>query len=254
MDDFLGAVAFLTRVPVGARVADDEAIARTVPWFPVVGFLIGVAVACVYAAGSVVLPRLVASSLAIGAGLLLTGAFHEDGLGDVADAFGGGATRSDVVRILHDPRQGTFGVVALTVSLLVRAAALASRGPWAALAAVPAAHSLSRAAAVALMITVPPSPDAALGAAYVRALRRGPALVGSAAGLALASLAIGVWAGPAAAVAGAAALVVGLLARRKLGGISGDVLGAAQQVGEIAVLCLASAVVVNAWASLAWWR
>jgi adenosylcobinamide-GDP ribazoletransferase len=251
---FLGAVTFLTRVPARARLGDDADVARAVPWFPLVGGLIGLAVACLYAVGAEVLPPVVAAGLALGGGLLLTGAFHEDGLGDVADAFGGGATRADVVRILHDPRQGTFGVVATTVSLLVRAGAIASLGPAAALAALPAAHALSRAAAVGLMASVAPSPEEGLGAVYVRALRRGPALAGIASGIAVGTGLIGVWTIPAAALAALATLATGRLARRKLGGISGDVLGATQQLAEIAILCLASAVVVNAWGPLPWWR
>jgi adenosylcobinamide-GDP ribazoletransferase len=138
--------------------------------------------------------------------------------------------------------------------LLVRASSIATLGPWAAVAAIPAAHALSRAAAVALMVVVRPAAEEGLGASYVRALRRGPACAGVLAGLALAVALIGVWAAPAAALAAAGALVVGALSRRKLGGISGDVLGAAQQVVEIAVLALASAVATNGWAPLAWWR
>jgi adenosylcobinamide-GDP ribazoletransferase len=254
MNGFLGAVAFLTRVPARARTGDDDEIARAVPWFPFVGWLVGLAIAAVYVAAVSVLPHLVAAALALGAGLLLTGAFHEDGLGDVADAFGGGATRADVVRILHDPRHGTFGVLAMVVSLLIRAAALASLGPWGALAALPAAHALSRATALGLMTAVPPTPDEGLGAAYVRALRRGPAVAGIVAGLALAAASIGPWAAPSVVLAGAASAVMARLALRKLGGITGDVLGATQQLAEIAVLCLASAVAVNGWAGLAWWH
>jgi adenosylcobinamide-GDP ribazoletransferase len=254
MKGFVGAITFLTRVPIGNSVGGDADIARAVPWFPTTGLLIGLVVGGIYAPSSTVLPPLVAAGLALGVGLLLTGAFHEDGLGDVADAFGGGRTRADVVRILHDPRQGTFGVVAIGISLLVRASAIATLGPWAALAAIPAAHALSRAAAVGLMVIVRPSAEDGLGASYARSLRRGPAVVGALSGLAIAAALIGIWSAPAAALAVAGALVVGALARRKLGGISGDVLGAAQQVAEIAVLALASAVATNGWTPLAWWR
>jgi adenosylcobinamide-GDP ribazoletransferase len=241
-------------VPAGARKGGDEDIARAVPWFPIVGGLIGLAVAGVYAPAATILPPAAAAALALGAGLLLTGAFHEDGLGDVADAFGGGATRDDVVRILHDPRQGTFGVAAITISLVARVASISALGPWQAVAAIPAAHALSRAAATGLMAVAKPASGEGLGASYVRALRRGTAVAGTLSGIAVAALLTGLWALPGAGLAAAAALVVGALARRKLGGISGDVLGAVQQVVEIAVLALAAAVVTNGWAPLGWWR
>ena len=254
MQAFLGAVAFLTRVPSRARIGEDSDIARAAPWFPFVGALIGLVVAAAYALLQMWTPPLVAAGLALAIGLLLTGAFHEDGLGDVADAFGGGVSRSDVARILKDPRQGTFGVAAITISLLVRAAAIAALGPAAALASIPAAHALSRAAAVALMTAVAPASEEGLGASYVRGLSRAGAVAGALSGVVLAAALIGVWALPAAGVAAAGAGVVGGLARRKIGGISGDVLGAAQQVAEIALLCLAAAAASHGWAALPWWR
>lgn len=253
MNGFLGAIAFLTRVPARARVVRPDDLARSVPWFPAVGFLVGVAVGGGYALAVQLVPPLAAAALALGAGLLLTGAFHEDGLGDVADAFGGGRDRDDVVRILHDPRQGTFGVAAISLSLLVRAAALASLGPWAGMAAAAAAHSLSRAAAMGLMGVAPPAADG-LGAAYVASLNKGAASAGVVSGLGLAAAAVGAWVFPAAGLAALGAVVVGGLAVRKLGGISGDVLGATQQVAEGLVLLLAAAVATNGWAPLAWWR
>lgn len=248
-----GAIAFLTRVPVGARVESSGDVARAVPWFPVVGFVIGGLVGGAYALASVALPRLAAAALALGAGALLTGALHEDGLGDVADAFGGGRDRDDVLRILHDPRHGTYGVLAVSVALLIRAAAVASLGGWGAVAAVAAAHALSRAAAVGLMGAASPAAPEGLGAAYVDALTGGRVVAGVVAGCALAAVALGPWALPAAGLAALAATVMGALSIRKIGGIAGDVLGATQQVAELAVLCLAAGVAASG-TSPAWWR
>jgi adenosylcobinamide-GDP ribazoletransferase len=241
MKDLLGAVSFLTRVPTGTGAVQPTDMARFVPWFPLVGALVGAAVGLLYAGAGLLLPPLVAAAVAVTAGVAITGAFHEDGLGDTADAFVGGRDREDTLRILKDPRLGTFGVLAVAASLLLRVAAVAALAPSAALAALPAAHALSRAAAVGLMAAVPPAAETGLGAAYARALGGRQALLGVAAGLAVAAVLLGVWALPAAALTGFAALWLGRLARRRIGGVGGDVLGAAQQAGEILTLLVAVA-------------
>jgi adenosylcobinamide-GDP ribazoletransferase len=228
--DLLGAVSFLTRVPTGTGPVRPTELARFVPWFPLVGALVGVAVGGLYAGASVLLPPLVAAAVAVTAGVAITGAFHEDGLGDTADAFLGG----------HG-RLGTFGVLAVAASLLLRVAAVAALPPAAALAALPAAHALSRAAAVGVMAAVPPAAETGLGAAYVRALGGRQALLGVAAGIVIAAPLLRAWALPAAALAALAAAALGRLAHRRLGGVSGDVLGAVQQAGEILTLLVAVA-------------
>ena len=244
MKGLLGAVSFLTRVPVpGAGVREARELAASVPWFPVVGAGVGLAEAGVYAGARVLLPPLVAAALAVIAGIGLTGAFHEDGLGDTADAFAGGTDRDSTIRILKDPRLGTFGVLAVAASLLLRVAAVAALPAVAAAAALPAAGALSRAVAVATMTALPAAAGTGLGASYVRALSRPRALAGAAAGLVVAVALLGVAALWAAAAAGLAAALLGRLATRRLGGISGDVLGAVQQLGEVLVLLAAVAAV-----------
>jgi adenosylcobinamide-GDP ribazoletransferase len=236
VNGFLGAVAFLTRVPAGGGARRPEELARSVPWFPVVGAGVGLAVAAVYAGAWRLLPPLPAAGVAVVAGICLTGAFHEDGLGDTADAFAGGWDRDSTVRILKDPRLGTFGVLAVAASLLLRVGLVAALTPAAALAALPAAHALSRAVAVATMTVLPVAGDTGLGASYALALSRRRALTGAAAGLALALALLGVAALWAAAAAALAAFLLGRLAVRRIGGVTGDVLGAIQQFGEILVL------------------
>jgi adenosylcobinamide-GDP ribazoletransferase len=242
---FLGAVSFLTRVPTGTGTRRPQELATFVPWFPAVGAGVGLAVAAVYAGASQLLAPLPAASLAVAAGIALTGAFHEDGLGDTADAFAGGQDRDSTIGILKDPRLGTFGVLAVAASLLLRVGAVAALAPGAALAALPAAHALSRAGAVATMAVLPAAGDTGLGASYVLALSRRRALAGAAAGLAIAVALLGVTAVWAAAAAAAAAALLGRLAVRRIGGVTGDVLGAVQQLGEILVL-LAAVVAVTA--------
>jgi adenosylcobinamide-GDP ribazoletransferase len=240
VNGFLGAVAFLTRVPTGGGARRPEELARSVPWFPVVGAGVGLAVAGVYAGAGALLPPLPAAAVAVVAGVCLTGAFHEDGLGDTADALVGHHDREATVRILQDPRLGTFGVLAVAASLLLRVAAVAALAPAAALAALPAAHALSRAAAVATLAAFPAA-GTGLGASHARALSGRRALAGTAAGLAVALALLGAAAAWAAAAAALAAFLLGRLAVRRIGGVTGDVLGAVQQLGEVVVLLAAVA-------------
>jgi adenosylcobinamide-GDP ribazoletransferase len=251
---FGAALGFLTRIPVRAAGHDEARVTRAVPWFPVVGALVGVLVGAVYAAAGSWLPSLAAATLAVGSGLLVTGAFHEDGLGDTADALAGGWTREERLRIMRDPRLGTFGVSAVAVSLLLRASTIASLGPWDAAAALVAAHALARAASVGLMRIVPNATGEGLGATYTRAVLPRQVALAATAGVVIAASILGVLAVPLALAAATGALVVGFLAKRKIGGLTGDILGAAEQAAEVLVLLLAAAAALSGWGPLAWWR
>jgi adenosylcobinamide-GDP ribazoletransferase len=245
----LGALQFLTRAPI--RLPEPVSHARVVPWFPIAGVLVGLAVGAVAAAAALVLDPLVAAALSVIAGLLITGAFHEDGLADVADAFGGGWNTEQRLDILKDSRHGTYAVAAMISSILLRVVALASlTNPSTMLAGAVAAHTLARGAAVGAIVFFPPAVDSGLGAGAARELRPLPTLAGIAAGATVAAAAIGWWAGPAAAAALGAMVVVGLLAMRKIGGIAGDVLGAVEQVAECSVL-VSVAVLAARWDL--WW-
>lgn len=253
MSGLATAVSFYTRLPVPGARSRTQDLAAAVPWFPVVGAGVGVAVAGVYSAGAQVLPQMLAASLAVAAGAALTGAFHEDGLADVADAFAGGGSVDRRLEILDDPRLGTFGVIALVVSLLIRVTALASLDAYAALASLPAAHALSRAPAVVLMRRQPLARSAGLAASLAEGIGRAQETAAVGIALAVAALAIGLWAVPAAALALAVSAAMAALARKKIGGTNGDVLGASQQLVELAILVLAVAVVHEGWGDLAWW-
>ncbi len=254
LNGFRTAVSLLTRVPVGADRPRSSALARAVPWFPVVGGLLGLAVAATYAGALVVLPPLAAAVVAVGVGIVLTGALHEDGLGDTADALGGGEGKEDALRILKDPAHGTYGVIAIVLSVLLRGVSLGALGGWSAVAVLPAAHALSRGAAALLLGRGPPAGGEGLGASYSAAVTRrgvGGAVAG---GLLVGLLFMGAWVVPAAALSLLGAAAVGSLSLRRIGGITGDVLGAAQQIGEILVILLGAAVAANGWPSLPWWR
>jgi adenosylcobinamide-GDP ribazoletransferase len=244
---FVAAVQFLTRVPV--RGGGDEPTA--VVWFPVVGALLGAAVGGIAAGMGEILPAAVAAAVAVLFGVTLTGAFHEDGLADTADAFAGGWTRERRLEILEDPRHGTYGVAALSGSIVVRVVAVASLGPAAAFAGLVAAHALARGAAVATMGAVPPAKPDGLGAGYARSVTTARAVASGLVAVAVAALATGWWAGPLAATAALAATVVAWWAGRAIGGITGDVLGAIEQVAECAVLVVVTGLAAH---HDLWWR
>ena len=235
------AIVFLTRIPVGVG-ADPPGLSAAVPWFPLVGAAIGAAIAGVYAAAETALPATLAAALAITVGVILTGAFHLDGLADVVDAVAGGNTPERRLEILDDPRLGTFGTAAVVLQLLTQVIAIGSLAPADALPALVTAHALGRGAAVALMGVGRPAKDHGLGVDYLADLTRTQAAIGVALGLLSAAL-LG-WVGLSAI--GAAILVVTALAvisHRAFGGIGGDVLGATEQLTETAVLVVAVAAI-----------
>ena len=243
MTGFLGALVFLTRVPIRTRRHLDTA--TSVPWFPVAGLLIGAIVGGVAALLEPWASPSVAAVVAVSIGLLVTGCFHEDGLADVADAFVGGWTRDDRLRILKDPRHGTYGVAALVSSVLIRVLALGtlvSYGPRVAFAGAVAAHGLARAGAVGTMIIGRPATGEGLGADYVARLRRAPSLIGIAVAVIATAVLTSWWVLVAVGVVVLAAVAVATWSSRRIGGFSGDVLGAIEQVSEMMVLIALSIV------------
>lgn len=252
MNGLAAAISFYTRLPIRPRSTDAAGLARSAPWFPVVGLGIGASIAAVYAAASLVLPTTVSAVLAVSLGALLTGALHEDGLGDVADAFAGGWTVEQRLEILDDPRQGTFGVLALVAAFLMRVTAVASLDVVTAFALVPTAHALSRVTAIVVMRHQPLARADGLAVAFASSLSRGHEIAGVAIGLGLGAVLIGGWVVPAALCCVVVSWAMAALARRKVGGIGGDVLGAIQQLSELAVLLLGVAVARGEWQAIAW--
>lgn len=243
--------AFLTRVPL--HPADGRVdVAAAVPWFPVVGAVVGLAAGGLYAVVANNVAPLPAAALAYALGVMVTGAFHQDGLADVADAFGGGWDREQRLRILKDSRHGTYGVMSLVVVAAVSVTSLGACPPAWGAAGLVAAHTLGRGGILAALLLGPPATGEGLGAEYARVARRGPLVVGMGGALAVGTLALGPWV-VVAAVAGALGVVaVVVLARRKIGGLTGDVLGTAEQAVEAIVLVVTAAVaahVADPW----WW-
>jgi adenosylcobinamide-GDP ribazoletransferase len=174
--------------------------------------------------------------LAVGAAILLTGGLHEDGLADMADGFAGGGTRDEKLAIMRDSRIGSFGTLALIFSVLCRVAALASLADIGiVMAALVAGHASSRAGMTAVMHALPNARGDGLSASAGR-----PDRMAAGVGLAVAAVAALLLlqgAGLIAFVIGAGATAgVAWLAQRQIGGQTGDVLGATEQVAQAAFL------------------
>ena len=246
MKGFRAAVGLLTRVPSRPGPETEKAI----PWLPIVGALLGAATAVLYVLLRDPVTPLAAAAVAVGVGALITGGFHEDGLADTADAFGADVDRERRLEILKDPHHGTFGVLALAFTIVTRIAAVAALDRWGAIAALPAAHALSRAAPAVQLWLLPAATETGLGATYSAPVGRRAALTAAAVGVTSVVALLGTWSLPAVAVAILAAGAMSRLSLRKIGGITGDVLGATQQLIEIGVLLLS----VSAGTSVPWWR
>jgi len=238
------AIAFSTRLPFAHSVpigGDD--VARASWALPIAGLLVGGLGALAYwIAFRIGLPPSLAAALALAVTLLATGCLHEDGLADTADGFGGGKTHAHKLEIMRDSRHGTFGVCALTMSLLLRWTALTTiADPRSVAMALLAAHASARATLPALMRFVPPARTDGLSAQAGRPAPQSIVVAGV-----LGAIALGLGLGPAAAIIGlillaCACLFMAWLSLRQIGGQTGDVLGALEQINEVLVLLTAVA-------------
>jgi adenosylcobinamide-GDP ribazoletransferase len=253
LTDLLVCLRFFTRLPLPALAFEhgrpERSLADAAAAVPLAGAVLGVIAACVLvAACGVGLPTTLAAALAVAVLVAVTGALHEDGLADCADGFGGGTTRERKLEIMRDSRIGTFGACALVLSLFIRIeamAAIAAQSAWLATASLVAAASLSRAACLLPLALLAPARTDGLGAMSGRPQSASVMLAfGAAALLATPALAVGASA-PRVLGAALAAVLAGLamsaLAHRQIGGATGDVAGAAQQLADVAVLLVIAA-------------
>ncbi|MEP6758599.1 MAG: adenosylcobinamide-GDP ribazoletransferase [Actinomycetota bacterium] len=238
---FLAGVSFLTRIPVRLPIGEAD-VATSIAWFSVVGCLVGVASGGVFLGATELWPPLVSAVLAVAASVAITGAFHEDGLGDTADAFGAASTGRDVLPVLKDPRLGVFGVVALVGGLGLRVAGVAALTPRAGLLALIAAHALARGMSAAVVVSAP-SAATGLGSSYAALAPRWRGWIALAVGVGVATACLGIAGLIAAGIVGVCAVALARWAARTLGGVSGDVLGAIEQVGEIVTLLVSVAAI-----------
>lgn len=230
------AAVLLTRLPLPALPQSVFADGHRAVWaYPVVGLGIGLAGALMGQLGLALgLPALGAAVLALGAMMVLTGAMHEDGLADVFDGFWGGFTIERRLEIMRDSQIGTYGVLALALVTLLRLSALMVLldSHWAAL---PVAAALSRGMMPALMSGLPAARRDGLSQS-VGAPSIPLAAVAAGIGALVTVIVLGGIGILAACIAAAVATGMAALAKTKIGGQTGDVLGATQQLSEAAAL------------------
>jgi adenosylcobinamide-GDP ribazoletransferase len=236
------AAMFFTRLPLPSLpvlLPEDEG--RATAWWPLIGIGCGALVAGVWWLAAHLLPGGVAVGLGLAAGLLFTGALHEDGFADVCDGFGGGRTRERVLEIMRDSRVGAYGAVGIVMLLGLKWQAMAALPPGLLPAVVIAAHALSRGAALGITATLPYARSD--GRPAQRMTGVSGARLAAAAVVALAPLLLLPLAARAACLAVALAAWGGctLWFRRRLAGYTGDCLGAAQQIAELGILLAALA-------------
>lgn len=246
VESVLVCLAFFTRLPVGAAESTRPLGAHAKGFGPA-GFVIGSIVGLVLVTGlGVGFSALVSACLALGTGVLLTGGLHEDGLADTADGFGGGQSRERKLAIMRDSRIGTYGVLALIFSVVLRLGLLSMIATsemtwWQIIVSLALVGWISRAALVAMMYQLPQQRSDGL------AHSAGAVTHDEARNTMLAALFVvlaGFWlvAGPLVGVVTLALVLIAygfvyLLATRQIGGYTGDVLGALQQVSEGFALC-----------------
>lgn len=246
---FFIALQFFTRLPVPSWVGFQPAwLHHASRYFAAVGIVVGAVTAAVFALASLLWPQPVAVLLSTIAGIWLTGAFHEDGFADVCDGFGGGMTPQRTLDIMKDSRVGAYGAIGIGLMLALKCATLATLPSHAVAAALLLAHPLSRLAATSLILCLDYVRDEGKAKPLAQHMTRGEfaiaVVTAGLAGLALAYTGALPWPALAAAVA-AACLATAWLARffvRRIGGYTGDCLGAVQQVGEAAIYLALAAV------------
>ncbi len=241
---FLSAVMFFTRIRVPAWVGRSEGqLNQASRYFPLVGWLVGGWCALVFWLAAQFAPVSIAIVLSMVAGILLTGAFHEDGFTDMCDGFGGGWGKDQILSIMKDSRIGAYGVIAIVLMLGLKFLCLSALPAVLIPAILVCAHAVSRLVAVSLMASLEYVRDDVTGKSKPLAthLTRRNLLLACLGGLAPFFLLPAVLSG---------ALVVLVIFRfwfahylkQKIGGYTGDCLGAAQQIAE--VLFYLSAVVL----------
>lgn len=235
LEYFFAALRFFTRLPVPAWVGhSSEQLNRATRYFPLVGWIIGLIGAGVTWVPAWVLPLSLCVLLGMAATLLATGAFHEDGFADSCDGFGGGWAKDDVLRIMKDSRIGSYGAIGIGLMLLTKWNALYELNEDM-VTALLVAHPLSRLASVSLIYALDYVRDED-GKSKPLAVRMGASELLLAALFGLLPLLLLSWqlALQALVAVFVATLLMGCYTRRRIGGYTGDVLGATQQLAELA--------------------
>lgn len=240
---FLVAVTFLTRLPLlGGLDHFEGRLARAARYFPLAGVLIGAIAGVVFFLASAVLSSTVAAGLAVVAAIAITGALHEDGLADTCDGLGGGQDSEKMLDIMRDSRIGTYGSIGLIMSIGLRWIALSDLNAANGLVVLVVAHSVSRSMLPPVLTSTNYARSQGLALSIAGGVRSSEALVAVLLALAVAMTA-GLMPGLIAmAVSIVAAVSMFAIVMRRLGGYTGDTLGAIQQISEIAILIALGAI------------
>ena len=237
--DMATAFQFLTRLPLGRLPYHPDALSRSAKYFPLVGLFVGILGSIVYLWLVRHLPPAIAALLTLAFFVLATGALHEDGLADVADAFGGGWNREQILAILKDSRIGTFGTLALVVSVGLRVLLLANLPLNRFAAYVISGQVLCRWTALPIGYALSPARESSgQGARIAREISIGSLAIGSVLTAILVAYALrwAVWSPIISTLI--VTIASGFYYRRRIGGVTGDCFGATNQLTEIAVyLC-----------------
>ncbi len=237
---FLLAVQFLTRLPVPRGIGfSPERLSAAPRYYPLVGMIVGVICAGFFFAATTIFPNIVAVILAVAVGVLVTGAFHEDGLADTFDGIGGGATKERALSIMKDSRIGVYGTIALVLVLLIKIASLSSIQPHIAVIGLIAAHGVSRYSSVLVIATSHYVRDDGTGKHTAPGISSGGLIVATMTAV-ICVAGIAFWLSPVAALWCLIGLCIGhilmrLIVERKIGGYTGDTLGAVQQSSEMGI-------------------
>jgi adenosylcobinamide-GDP ribazoletransferase len=235
-NDIKVSFAFLTRIPI--KHSSQVRLHESAVWFPLVGFFIGSASGAAYYFLAQVIPNLPAAALALLVSILITGAFHQDGLGDIFDGLVGGWNPEDRLRILKDSRHGTYGVVAICLQLILQVTLISSFDYKDGALVLLASHTVSKIVPVFMMI-IPSAPNqAGMGVTAAREIKVRHLI----SVLILSSVLTIPYTGTLYLLILASLLIPTLVfsrwVYRKIGGILGDALGAGEQIAESTILTL----------------
>ena len=236
---FFIAMGFFTRIPVPTWVSfNKESLNKANRYFALIGILVGAISALIYALSLQILPVSVSIIFAMLTSILITGAFHEDGLADCADGLGGGWTIADKLKIMKDSNIGTYGAVTLVLTLLFKFTLLIELAKINANLIIPAlilAHCLSRVASASIIFTDNYVSESETSKS--KSLAKNQSL-----NELLILIITGVFILIVTSTGASFSLIIGLiilryllalLFRKQIGGYTGDTLGATQQVSEL---------------------
>lgn len=239
---FFIALQFFTRLPIPRWVGfEPHWLHYASRYFPAVGIVVGAVAAAIYLAALAVFPQTIAVLLSTAAGIYLTGAFHEDGFADTCDGLGGGATRERVLEIMTDSRIGAYGAIGIGMLLAVKVSALAALPAVVVAPALVLAHVWSRVAATALIWRLHYAKGEGKAKPLAQRMSGGEFATGAATAALVSVVACSIgllpWhaLGVALLLAAAAAVWQARKFARRIGGYTGDCLGAVQQLSEVAV-------------------